>query len=187
MKNKIEFDIFIKGNVVDLVVLTEEVIDKTNWYKWFNDEENTKNMQKHYYPNSKELQLKYFKEEIDGNDKKKQLGIVRKDKNLFCGVISLSNIDHLNRSCEIGLIIGEAEARKIQYFIEAVKLTCNHAFDTLNINRIYSGTISKEIDELFCRILGFEHEGLSRQAVFKNGGYHDVYRHALLKENRKTL
>ena len=84
MKNKIEFDIFIKGNVVDLVVLTEEVIDKTNWYKWFNVEENTKHMQKHYYPNSKELQLKYFKEEIDGNDKKLQLGIVRKDKNLLC-------------------------------------------------------------------------------------------------------
>ena len=153
MKNKIEFDIFIKGNVVDLVVLTEEVIDKTNWYKWFNDEENTKNMQKHYYPNSKELQLKYFKEEIDGNDKKKQLGIVRKDKNLFCGVISLSNIDHLNRSCEIGLIIGETEARKIQYFIEAVKLTCNHAFDTLNIIEFIQGLSLKRSMNCFVEFL----------------------------------
>ena len=181
------FDVFIKGETIDLVVLTNEKVEQTNWYKWFNDEENTKHMQKHYYPNSKEMQCKYFREEVEGNDKKIQFGIVQKSKNLFCGVISLSNVDHLNRCCEIGLIIGEAEARKLQYFIEAVKLTCNHAFDTLNINRIYSGTISKEIDELFCRILGFEHEGLSRQAVFKNGGYHDVYRHALLKENRKTL
>ena len=38
MNKKIEFDSFIKGELVDLVVLTEEVIDKTNWYKWFNDE-----------------------------------------------------------------------------------------------------------------------------------------------------
>jgi len=182
-----DIDIFIKGDTVDLVVLTSEIVEKTNWYKWFNDEENTKYMQQHYYPNSKELQLKYFKEEIEGNNKKLQLGIMSKSQNLFCGVISLNNIDHLNRCCEVGLIIGEAEAKRLQYFIEAVKLTCQHAFDTLNINRIYSGTISKEVDELFCRALGFEHEGVFRQAVFKNGSYHDIYRHALLKKDRKKL
>lgn len=182
-----DIDIFIKGDTIDLVVLTSEIVEKTNWYKWFNDEENTKHMQQHYYPNSKELQLKYFKEEIEGNNKKLQLGIVNKSQNLFCGVISLNNIDHLNRCCEVGLIIGEAEARKLQDFIEAVKLTCQHAFDTLNINRIYAGTISKEVDELFCRVLGFEHEGIFRQAVFKNGSYHDIYRHALLKKDRKKF
>ena len=68
-----DFDIFIKGEIIDLVVLTNEIVEKTNWYKWFNDEENTKHMQQHYYPNSKELQLKFFKEEIEGNDKKLQL------------------------------------------------------------------------------------------------------------------
>ena len=182
-----DFDVFIKGESIDLVLLTNDVVEKTNWYKWFNDEETTKNMQKHYFPNSRELQLTYLKDAIEGNNKKIQLGIVQKSNNLFCGVISLTNIDHFNRCCEISAIIGEDEARKLQYFIEAAKLTCKHAFDTLNINRIYSGTISKEIDEMMCRVLGFEHEGLLRQAVFKNGAYHDVYQHALLKENRKFL
>ena len=182
-----DFDVFIKGKAIDLVVLTNEVVEKTNWFNWFNDEESTKNLQKHCFPNSRELQLKYFRDEIEGVDKKIQLGIVKKSNNLFCGVISLNNINHLNSCCEIGLIIGEGEARKLQYFIEAVKLICNHAFDTLNINRIYSGTISKEIDELFCRVLGFKHEGLFKQAVFKNGTYRDVYQHALLREDRKNL
>jgi [ribosomal protein S5]-alanine N-acetyltransferase len=181
------FDVFIKGSMVDLVVLTEYIVENTNWYKWLNDEENTKHMQKHYYPNSKELQLKYFKEEVEGNDKILQLGIYHKKDKYLIGTIALSNINHLNRCCEVGMIIGEVEARKLQYFIEAVKLICKHAFDTLNINRVYSGTISKEIDELFCRVLNFEHEGIFKQAVFKNGSYHDVYRHALLKENRKNL
>ena len=187
MKKKKEFDIFIKGENIDLVVLTSEIVEQTNWYNWFNDEENTKHMQQHYFPNSREKQLKYFRDEIEGNNKKIQLGIVKQSNNLFCGVISLSNINYLNRNCEIGLIIGEAEARKLKYFIEAVKLISKHAFDTLNLNRIYSGTISKEIDELFCRVLGFKHEGVLRQAVFKNGAYHDIYQHALLKENQKTL
>lgn len=178
-----DFDVFIKGEGINLVVLTSEVVDKTNWYKWFNDEETTKNMQKHYFPNSRELQHKYLNDEIIGSTKKIQLGIVQKNKNLFCGVISLSNIDLLNNSCEISLIIGEAKSRKLEYFIEATKLTCKHAFYSLNINRVYSGTISKEIDELFCRALGFQHEGVLKQAVFKNGIYHDVYQHALLRED----
>ena len=45
---KIEYDVFIKGELVDLVVLTEEIVEKTNWYNWFNDEETTQHMQKHY-------------------------------------------------------------------------------------------------------------------------------------------
>tara|TARA_B100001964_G_scaffold178426_1_gene196760 strand:- start:124 stop:672 length:549 start_codon:yes stop_codon:yes gene_type:complete len=179
-----DFDVFIKGEKIDLVGLTNDVVEKTNWYKWFNDEETTKHMQQHYFPNSRELQHKFLNNQIQGDDNKIQLGIIQKSNDLFCGVISLNNIDHLNRCCEISMIMGEAESRIIQYFIEAVKLTCKHAFDTLNINRVYSGSISKEIDELFCRVLGFEHEGILRQAVFKNGTYHDIYQHALLRENR---
>ena len=31
-------DIFIKGEDTDLVVLTSEIVEQTNWYNWFNDE-----------------------------------------------------------------------------------------------------------------------------------------------------
>ena len=182
-KNNIRYDVFIKGELVDLVVLTEDFVDKTNWYNWFNDEENTKNMQKHYFPNTKQMQLEYFKNEIENSQTKLQLGIVQKNKNLFCGIISLNDINYINRCCEISAIIGEKSSRTFQYFAEAVKLTCKHAFETLNMNRIYSGTISKEIDELMCRTLGFVHEGISRKAVYKNGEYHDIYHHAMTNQN----
>jgi [ribosomal protein S5]-alanine N-acetyltransferase len=180
-----KYDIFIKGKSVDLVALNSKIIEKTNWYRWLNDVEVTKHMQQHYYPNTKEKQFKFFRDEIEENGTKVQLGIVKKSDNLFSGVISLNKIDHLNASCEISLMIGESETRKLQYFVEAVKLICHHAFNTLNMNRVYSGTISKEVDQLFCRILGFKHEGVLKQAVFKDGVYHDVYQHALLRENYK--
>ncbi len=179
------YDIFIKGKNIDLVALNGEIIEKTNWYRWLNDVEVTKHMQQHYYPNTKERQLKFFRGEIEDDDTKIQLGIVKKSNNLFSGVVSLNNIDHLNGSCKISVMIGECEARKLQYFVEAVKLMCHHAFNTLNMNRIYSGTISKEIDQLFCRILGFKHEGVFKQAIFKDGICHDVYQHALLREDYK--
>ena len=52
---KIKYDVFIKGQKIDLVVLNEEIIEFTKWYNWFNDSEITSFMQKHYYPNSKEV------------------------------------------------------------------------------------------------------------------------------------
>ena len=183
MKNdtNVKFEVFIKGDLVDLVVLTEEIVKKTNWYKWFNDEETTKNMQKHYFPNTVDLQLDYFKKNILNNNKIIQLGVVVKKDNIFSGVISLSNIDYLNQSCEFGIIMGEEISRNIRYFIEAGKLMCKHAFETLNMQRIYSGTINKDIDDLFCRVLGFKHEGIKRKSIFKNGEFIDSYMHAILK------
>ena len=84
MKNKINYDVFIKGDLVNLVVLTEEIVKKTNWYKWFNDEESTKNMQKHYFPNTVAIQLNYFNEHILNNKTKLQLGVVeKKNKHLL--------------------------------------------------------------------------------------------------------
>ena len=181
--NVLDYDIFIKGTLVNLVVLTEEIVEKTNWYNWFNDEDTTANMQQHYFPNTKAIQLEFFKSEIEKSDTKLQLGVVLIDNNLFCGVISLNNIDYINRCCEISAIMGEKSSRKIQYFIEAAKLIIKHGFNTLNMNRIYSGTIAKEIDELLCKTLGFKHEGISRQAIFKSGKYYDIHYHSLIKQD----
>jgi len=181
INKNLKFEVFIKGNLVDLVVLTEEIVKKTNWYKWFNNEETTKNMQKHYFPNTVDLQLDFFKKNILNNNKIVQLGIVVKKDNFFSGVMSLSNIDFLNQSCEFGAIIGEESSRNIKYFLEAAKLIIKHAFDTLHMQRVYSGTIVKEIDDLLCKTLGFKHEGIQRKAVYKNGKFLDIYMHSILK------
>ena len=135
------FDTFIRGEVIDLVVLTEEVIDKTNWYKWFNDEENTKHMQQHYYPNSKELQLKYFKEEIEGNNKKLQLGIYHKKDKILIGTISLNNIDFQHRKCEISGFIGEKKYQTLKPFLESNKLLIKHAFEQLKLAKLNTDRI----------------------------------------------
>ena len=78
----------------------------------------------------------------------------------------------------MGVIIGEKSSRILQYFVESANLICKHAFETLNMNRICSGTISKEIHEVMCRALGFVHEGISRKAVYKNGKFLYVYMHS---------
>ena len=181
MNIKTQFDIFIKGTNIDLVVLTSEIVGQTNWYSWFNDEENTEYMQQHYFPNSKELQLKYFKEEIEGSDKKLQLGIYHKKDKILIGTISLNNIDFQHRKCEISGFIGEKKYQTLKPFLEANKLLIKHAFEQLNMNRIYGGALNKDVSDFFVRMLNFETEGVLIDDVYKNGKYHDVYLIGLLK------
>ena len=181
--NEREFDVFIKGELIDLVVLDEKVVAKTNWYNWFNDEEITKYMVKHYYPNTRGMQLSFFKKEIENNPNKLQLGIFHKKDKVLVGTISLNNIDFSNRECEIAGLIGEKKYHNFRNYIEACKLLIAHAFNILNMHRIYGGTIIKEVEEMHCRVLGFTHEGIKRKSVYKNGKYHDAYLIGLLKED----
>lgn len=182
MDDKKQFDVFINGVLIDLVVLDEDAVVKTNWYNWFNDEETTQYMIKHHYPNTREMQLAYFKSEIENNSNKLQLGILHKKDKVLVGTVSLSNIDFLNRQCEIAGLIGDKKYQNFQSIMEACKLLITHAFMTLNMHRVYGGTIIKEVEQMFCRVLGFTHEGIQRKSVYKNGTYCDAYSFGLLKK-----
>jgi len=174
-EDKIKFDVFIKGKLINLVVLTEEIIEKTNWYNWFNDEENTKYMQKHYFPNTKEMQLDFFKNEIENSNTKIQLGIFHKADQIMIGTLSLNNIDFMNRKCEISGFIGEKKYQTLKPFLEANELLIKHAFEQLNMNRIYGGSLNKDVADLFVRLLHFDEEGILKEDVFKNNKYNNVY------------
>ncbi len=183
MENKILHDIFIYGKLIDLIVIDENLIKNSNYYSWFNNSETTKYMQQHYFPNTIENQLDFYSKNVRNSKNKVQLGILHKKTQSFIGIISLSNIDLLNRSAEISGIIGEARYKNFTNFLEASKLIIIHGFESLNLNRIYGGTIVKEVDLMFCKMLGFKNEGISRNAVFKNNLYCDIYKHAILKDD----
>ena len=180
-QDNFEVNIFISGKVIDLIVLDEEIVNQSNWFRWFNDEATTMYMAKHYFPNSKELQKKYFQSKILNNINHVQLGIFHKKAKILIGVISLGNIDFINRCCEISGLVGEKKYRNVTNFLEAAKLIIIHGFDALNMNRIYSGTINQEIDKMFIKFLGFTSEGTERKNIYKNGKYYDTYLHGILK------
>jgi len=182
MSKRMTFDVFIKGKLIDLVVLNEEVVEKTDWYNWFNDEENTKYMKHHYYPNNRARQLVFFKSEIENNSKKLQVGIFHKKDKVLIGVISLNDIDFLNRNCNTGAIIGVKKYRKIFCYLEAYTLLLKHAFEQLNMNKISDGTLSKDVADFLIKTVGFKMEGVRRKEYYKNGKYVDFYLVGLLKE-----
>jgi len=175
-QNTQQFDIFLRGEQIDLVVLNQEIVETTDWYKWFNDELNTMRMQQHYFPNSQAAQLKYLEESINGSRTRIQLGIVKKDCNIFCGVTSLEGLDFINRNASVSLIIGEASCRDLHTAYEAIKLMLIHGFFTLNLHKIHAGYI-ETLDAwgtFLKNTFNFTHEGIQKEHVFKDGQYLDL-------------
>ncbi len=176
------YDVFIRGELVDLIVLTEEIAGKTSWYNWFNDEDNTVNMQKHYFPNTKRDQERYFINDISNDKSKLQLGIFHKEDQLLIGIIALTDINFINRKCAIAGLIGEKKYRSIIYYLEANRLLIRHAVHSLNMHKISGGSISREIALYYERMLGFKIEGILKQDVYKDGKYKDAYMFARIFE-----
>ena len=175
-------DIFLGGDEVDLVVLTEDMVKTTNWYKWFNDQKINQNTTHHVYPNSVNSQLNRFRENIEGIEEKIQLGIYHKADKVLIGVISLNSINHFHKNCQFSAMLGESKYQTLKYYVEAARLIISHGFNALGMERIESGTFNKDIHNVVCRMLEFSEEGVKRSAIFKNGKYHDVYMHSILKE-----
>ena len=180
-KNSYSPDVFISGKEVNLIVVDEELIEISNWYRWFNNEKTNINTVHHIYPNTKKLQKKYFLEKINNVSNKVQLGIFHIKDKILIGVISLNNINDLHKNCEFSAILGEKEYQVLKYYIEAARLIIAHGFNNLGMQRIYSGTFNKDIHNIVCRLLEFKSEGIKRSAIFKNGKYNDIFTHSILR------
>ncbi len=102
---------------------------------------------------------------------------------LLIGNCSLYNLDTKNRSAELGIVIGEKPYWGKGYGSDATCLILRFAFMELNLNRISLSVFG--FNERAVRAyekVGFVHEGIARQAVFREGRYHDLYLMAVLRD-----
>lgn len=186
MDKQLRYDVFIKGRHTDLFVLTEEHARYTDWYNWFNDQETNINNRHRCYPNTPALQLEYFKSEIEGSISRVQLGMMDKNQ-VFFGVISLSKIDHRTQNAELGIMIGLKEFRTAHYAIEGVSLLLEHGFSMLNLQRVYSGSHTRQLAEFYVRCLNFSHEGVLRKHLLQDGLLIDCHLIGILREDFQPI
>ena len=108
--------------------------------------------------------------------------MIKKEK--MFGIISLSNIDYINRNADWSVLIGEKEYRNIIYVNDAINLILKHAFFTLNLHKINGGSVEtlKEWIVFMQRTYNFKVEGIRRSQMYKNGKYLDITLIGLLKE-----
>lgn len=172
---------FLAGERIYLRALEPADVDGP-YGKWLNDEEICLNNSHHYFPKSRENLLEYVKTAYTSDDKL-PLAIVLKDRDRHIGNISLAKIDYYNRNSDWGIVIGEKDCWKGGYSKEASLLLLKHAFQTLNLLRIHSGTTSENIGgQKLMEAMGMVKEGVRRNAIFKNGKYLDLVEYGVLKD-----
>ncbi|MFH0908121.1 MAG: GNAT family protein [bacterium] len=166
--------VFYEGKHVILKVLTEDDVLHSDWVGWFNDAELCRFNQHHYYPNTMERQREYLRTAITPT--KIQLGILDKQSpDCLCGFVSLQDIDLLHRRAEIaGFQDQRVTGSRPFLFWESWSIMIRHAFETLNLHKVYGGTFHPDGAAALKRMLNFEVEGVQRHHIFKNGQYVDV-------------
>lgn len=100
------------------------------------------------------------------------------------GYCSINNIDYIHRSaCGGGVVIGSKGHRDGIIFLENTLLILSFVFNTLNLNRFY-GNCLEEHNATIClnRSMKFRIEGLERNAIYKDGLYHNRILFSMLRE-----
>jgi RimJ/RimL family protein N-acetyltransferase len=103
---------------------------------------------------------------------------------ILIGDISFMEMDRVNGSSEIGILIGKKDFWGKGYGMEAMRLMLAHGFLNLNLNRIFLRVFDTNPRAIRCyEKAGFLHEGRMRQAVFINGSYVDVLIMGILRQD----
>ena len=110
-----------------------------------------------------------------------QAAIVEDDR--IVGVLGFHRLDWENRSTSIGYWIAEA-AQGRGTVTRAVAALTDHAFRVWNLNRIeIHAAVDNERSRAIARRLGFEQEGVLRQAERVGGRFVDHVLYAILAED----
>lgn len=173
--------VFLNGKNIFLSPLSkEENLD--HYACWINDQDTTLFMGSGRFP----ITADNLKEYIDSYNRSKHkmlLGIFLKKSSEHIGNITLHMIDWKDRHAEIGIIIGNKKAHGKGYATEAISLIAEHAFNKLNLHKLYAGMIQgNEASKQAFEKVGFKVEGVLRKHFYLNGEYLDCYRMGLLKD-----
>lgn len=129
--------------------------------------------------------LKYIQRhiEVSPNGQAVHYAIHKKEDGLFIGYGMIAFIDRYNRSCRLGITIGDKNKWGQGYAREALLAVIHYCFNNLGMNRIGAEIYAFNTRSLaLFEKLGFKREGVLRQCVFKQGKFEDEYLYGLLRE-----
>ncbi len=163
-----------------------EVADARTMVPWFNDQEMTRHLRR-YQPMTL-VEEEDFLRRLPESAADLVLGITLRADDRLVGATGLHRVDSRNRHAEFGISIGDKSAWGKGHGTEATRLLVQHAFDTLNLNRVWLHVY--EYNEAALRVyqkVGFRTEGRLRQDVFRDGRYWDTVVMAVLREEWKAV
>lgn len=162
----------IIGERIYLRPIVKEDIHVLN--DWKNDEETYRFLGGGFMPTSINQQEKWLDSMIDTTGNNKRFIICEKDDTPV-GMVGLYDINWIHRNCEIGVYIGEKNAKGKGYGKEACKLIEEFAKNYLNLRKIkLKAVFVNEIALNMWESLGYQKVGLLKEERYINGEYRDV-------------
>ena len=142
---------------------------------WVNDEETTRYLGGAYRrPQTWEQTEEWLDRRLNGDIGGEGFVIADKQSQKYLGQCDLMMIDSIARKAEIAIVLMPG-ARGKGIAEEAMRLLCDYAFRTLNLNRVHLRCAAKNEKALrLYRKCGFTQEGIQRQDLFINGEYVDA-------------
>jgi RimJ/RimL family protein N-acetyltransferase len=144
----------------------------------------------HYLPDKlmprNDEQLRVLME--DWNDGERNLVFACRYKDRTIGIVSLSDIDFVSGSGELGVMISDVAVRGKGLATEAVMLMLDYAFGELRLHRVTVRVAPENEPSLkLFRKVGFIREGRMREVMRRRDGYGDLLFFGLLEDEYRTV
>lgn len=151
--------------------------------KWRNDAEIQSMVGGHSYFVSKEKEKEWVKNTIFNNDRI-VLAICLVENDKYIGNVMLQEIDYIDGSAHVPVLIGAKDEWGKGYATEARLMILKFAFEERRLNRIWALVKEDNIGSIkMLEKCGYKKEGVLRQSIFKNGQYHNQVMMAVLRED----
>ena len=152
------------------------------YLQWLNDPRVTKYLTVGKLPPSLG-DLYHYVSTFEQNPKATAFAVIARDGGRFIGTVTLNNIDWFSRHADLGMMIGDAEAREEGYEKDALELIAEFAFNRLHLRRLYHGVFEsqKERTEAL-EVLGWKREGAWEKHTLIGEEYEDEIWYGLVKD-----
>lgn len=128
-----------------------------------------------------DVDIKWYENYMANRATTVRCAIVEEDDEIL-GLVSLTDINHMNQSAELHIMIGDSENQGKGLGTFAVKEILNHAFNNMNLHRVELGVLESNTRAIHLyEKCGFVREGLKREFCYKNGKFENLLVYSCLK------
>jgi diamine N-acetyltransferase len=153
-----------------------ERTDLPRFVSWFNDPEVRQHLTV-YLPFALAQEERWFENLLRRLEEQHEVLLaIETHDGVHIGNIGLHAINWKDRHAEAGIVIGEKAYWDQGYGSDAMRTLLGIAFRQMNLHRVYLHVDADNARGIRCyEKAGFRLEGTLREAVFRDGVYHDQY------------
>jgi len=163
----------MKGDLVALGPLRREWLPL--YQHWLNDFDMLKLVDRRFRPHSSEWITQWYERHASGSQDSLLFTIIANDDARPVGNIALQDVDYRNRTAELGIYIGDPDARGKGFGTEAVRLMLGFGFNVLGLQNVMLRVF--EYNQAAIHVYekaGFREFGRRHQCQFMDGRFWDV-------------